>query len=108
MSNHGGRQLDGSIPTARALPEVAEALAGTNTEVYVDGGIRRGEHVLTALALGARAVFVGRPALWALSVGSSAGVTRLLTDLAEELDHTLRLAGHPTPGSLTPDLIVPS
>ena len=102
VSNHGGRQLDGSIPTAQALPEVAEALAGTGTEVYVDGGIRRGEHILTALALGARAVFVGRPALWALTVGSAAGVTRLLTDLATELDHTLRLAGHPTPASLTP------
>jgi 4-hydroxymandelate oxidase len=54
VSNHGGRQLDGSMPTAQALPEVAEALAGTGAEVYVDGGIRRGEHILTALALGAR------------------------------------------------------
>lgn len=107
VSNHGGRQLDGSIPTAQALPEVAEAVAGTGTEVYVDGGIRRGEHVLAALALGARAVFVGRPALWAITVDSSAGVTRLLTDLADELDHTLRLAGHPTPASLTPDLVTP-
>ncbi|WP_427888751.1 alpha-hydroxy acid oxidase [Kribbella sp. GL6] len=105
VSNHGGRQLDGSIPTARALPEVAEAVAGSNVEVYVDGGIRRGEHILTALALGARAVFVGRPALWALTVGSSEGVTRLLTDLADELDHTLRLIGAPTPSALTPDLI---
>ncbi|MFD7158178.1 alpha-hydroxy acid oxidase [Kribbella sp. NPDC059898] len=105
VSNHGGRQLDGSIPTARALPEVAEAVAGSNVEVYVDGGIRRGEHLLTALALGAHAVFVGRPALWALTVGSSTGVTRLLTDLAEELDHTMRLIGAPTPTSLTPDLI---
>ncbi len=105
VSNHGGRQLDGSIPTAQALPEVAEALAGTGTEVYVDGGIRRGEHILAALALGARAVFVGRPALWALTVGSAPGVTRLLTDLATELDHALRLSGHPTPTSLTPDLI---
>jgi len=107
VSNHGGRQLDGSIPTAQALPEVAEALASTGTEVYVDGGIRRGEHILAALALGARAVFVGRPALWALAVGSSPGVTRLLTDLAAELDHTLRLSGHRTPASLTPDLIAP-
>ncbi|MGW6198780.1 alpha-hydroxy acid oxidase [Kribbella sp. NPDC055110] len=105
VSNHGGRQLDGSIPTARALPEVAEAIAGSNLEVYVDGGIRRGEHVLAALALGARAVFVGRPALWALTVGSSEGVTRLLTDLTTELDHTLRLVGVSTPSSLTPDLI---
>ncbi|MBP2349666.1 4-hydroxymandelate oxidase [Kribbella aluminosa] len=105
VSNHGGRQLDGSIPTAQALPEVAEAVAGSNIEVYVDGGIRRGEHVLTALALGARAVFVGRPALWALTVGSADGVTRLLTDLAEELDHTMRLVGVPAPSSLTPDLV---
>ncbi len=105
VSNHGGRQLDGSIPTARALPEVAEAVAGSNLEVYVDGGIRRGEHVLAALALGARAVFVGRPALWSLTVGSSEGVTRLLTDLGTELDHTLRLVGVSTPSSLTPDLV---
>jgi 4-hydroxymandelate oxidase len=105
VSNHGGRQLDGSIPTAQALPEVAEALAGTGTEVYVDGGIRRGEHILAALALGARAVFVGRPALWALTVGGSAGVTRLLTDLGTELDHCLRLVGCPRPADLTPDLI---
>ncbi|WP_134008454.1 alpha-hydroxy acid oxidase [Kribbella sp. VKM Ac-2566] len=105
VSNHGGRQLDGSIATAQALPEVAEAVAGSNLEVYVDGGIRRGEHVLAALALGARAVFVGRPALWALTVGSSDGVTRLLTDLGTELDHTLRLVGVSTPSSLTPDLV---
>ncbi|TCC10821.1 alpha-hydroxy acid oxidase [Kribbella soli] len=105
VSNHGGRQLDGSVPTARALPEVAEAVAGSNLEVYVDGGIRRGEHVLAALTLGARAVFVGRPALWSLAVGSSEGVTRLLTDLGTELDHTLRLVGVSTPSSLTPDLV---
>ena len=105
VSNHGGRQLDASIPTAQALPEVAEAVAGTSTEVYVDGGIRRGEHILAALALGARAVFVGRPALWALTVGSADGVTRLLTDLAAELDHTLRLSGHSSPTGLTPDLV---
>ncbi len=105
VSNHGGRQLDGSIPTAQALPEVSEALAGTGAEVYVDGGIRRGEHILTALALGARAVFVGRPALWALTVGSSAGVTRLITDLGAEVDHCLRLVGCPRPVDLAPDLV---
>ncbi len=105
VSNHGGRQLDGSMPTAQALPEVAEALAGTGAEVYVDGGIRCGEHILTALALGARAVFVGRPALWALTVGSSAGVTRLITDLGAEVDHCLRLVGCPRPVDLAPDLV---
>jgi len=108
VSNHGGRQLDGSVATAQALPEVAEAVAGSSLEVYVDGGIRRGEHILAALALGARAVFVGRPALWALTVGSSGGVTRLLSDLAEELDHTLRLVGVSSPSSLTPDLVTPA
>ena len=105
VSNHGGRQLDGAIPTARALPDVAEALAGTSTEVYVDGGIRRGEHVMTALALGARAVLVGRPALWALTVDGSVGVTRLLTDLGEELEHAMRLTGARTLADLTPDLV---
>jgi 4-hydroxymandelate oxidase len=107
VSNHGGRQLDGSIPTAQALPEVAEALAGTTTEVYVDGGIRRGEHILAALALGARAVFVGRPALWALTVDGQPGVTRLLTDLSAELAHALRLSGVARPADLTPDLVAP-
>ncbi|MFC0628686.1 alpha-hydroxy acid oxidase [Kribbella deserti] len=105
VSNHGGRQLDGAIPTARALPEVAEALAGTTTEVYVDGGLRRGEHVLAALAMGARAVLVGRPALWALSVEGAPGVTRLLNDLGAELDHALRLCGRANPAALTPDLL---
>jgi 4-hydroxymandelate oxidase len=105
VSNHGGRQLDGAIPTARALPEVATALAGSNTEVYVDGGIRRGEHILAALALGARAVLVGRPALWALSVGGAAGVTRLIGELGDELDHAMRLVGSPSVEDLTPDLL---
>ncbi|MEV6285579.1 alpha-hydroxy acid oxidase [Kribbella sp. NPDC051770] len=103
VSNHGGRQLDGAVATAYALPEVVQAVPGT--EVFVDGGIRRGEHVLAALALGARAVFVGRPALWALTVGSSPGVTRLLTDLYDELAHALALAGVPTPAAVTPDLV---
>jgi 4-hydroxymandelate oxidase len=106
VSNHGGRQLDGSIATAHALPEVAEAL-DRRIELYVDGGIRRGEHVLAALAMGARAVFVGRPALWALSVGGSAGVTRMLTDLSGELDHALRIAGCPTIGTISSDLVAP-
>jgi 4-hydroxymandelate oxidase len=105
VSNHGGRQLDGALPTARALPDVAAALAGTSTELYVDGGIRRGEHILAALALGARAVLVGRPALWALTVGGSAGVTRLLTDLGDELEHAMRLAGAARLADLGPDLV---
>jgi 4-hydroxymandelate oxidase len=108
VSNHGGRQLDGAIATAHALPEVVDAVAGTGAEVYVDGGIRRGEHVLAALALGARAVFVGRPALWALSTGGAAGVARLLTELNEEFAHALALIGAPNPGALTSDLVAPT
>ncbi|WP_439145902.1 alpha-hydroxy acid oxidase [Streptomyces coacervatus] len=93
VSNHGGRQLDGLVPTAWALPEVAEAVAGTGTEVYVDGGLRRGTHILAALALGARAVFVGRPVLWALTVAGDGGVARLLDELTGELAEAMRLTG---------------
>ncbi|MGH8792952.1 MAG: alpha-hydroxy acid oxidase [Stackebrandtia sp.] len=105
VSNHGGRQLDASISTAEALPEIAEALAGADAEVYVDGGLRRGEHILAALALGARAVFVGRPVLWALAVEGEEGVRRLFDDLTDELRHAMTLAGTPTLADLTPDLV---
>ena len=91
VSNHGGRQLDGALPTALALPGVAAALAGA--EVFADGGLRTGEDVLTALALGARAVFVGRPVLWALTCGGADGVSDLLTGLTSDLSHAMALAG---------------
>ena len=97
VSNHGGRQLDGSLSTARA---------DTDAEVYVDGGIRRGEHVLSALALGARAVFLGRPVLWALAVDGENGVHRVLFDLTDEFAHALALAGVTSPARLTRDLVV--
>ncbi len=96
VSNHGGRQLDGAVPTAWALPPVAAALAGSGTPAYVDGGIRRGEDVLSALALGARAVLVGRPVLWALACGGADGVTELLTGLTGGLAHAMALAGAAT------------
>jgi 4-hydroxymandelate oxidase len=111
VSNHGGRQLDQAVATADALPEVAEALAGTGAEVYVDGGLRRAEHVLAALALGARAVFLGRPVLWALTAGGPAGkggcegVSELLTGLTDDLVHVMKLAGARDSASLTPDLV---
>ncbi|SHL37569.1 4-hydroxymandelate oxidase [Streptomyces yunnanensis] len=105
VSNHGGRQLDGTIATAGALRPVADALAGTDAEIYVDGGIRKGRHALTALALGATAVFVGRPTLWALTVDGAAGVQRLLTELTAELAHAMALAGTPDIPSLTRDLV---
>ena len=86
------------MPTALALPAVAAALAGADVataggEVLVDGGLRMGEDVLTALALGARAVFLGRPVLWALACDGAAGVRDLLTGITDDLAHVMALAG---------------
>ncbi len=92
VSNHGGRQLDGAVATARALPEVADAVGGA-AEVYVDGGVRTGVDVLRALALGARAVFVGRPVLWCLAVGGANAVAEGLGELSGGLAHAMGLAG---------------
>jgi 4-hydroxymandelate oxidase len=111
VSNHGGRQLDQSITTAEALPGIVEALSGTPAEVYVDGGIRKAEHVLAALSLGAKAVFLGRPVLWALAAGGDvhqggcAGVADLLTGLTADLAHVMAIAGARHVGELTRDLV---
>jgi 4-hydroxymandelate oxidase len=105
VSNHGGRQLDGAVATARALPEVVEAVAGRG-EVYVDGGIRRGVDVLRALALGARAVMIGRPVLWGLTCGGAAGVGAVLGCLEEQLREAAALAGAAAVAEITPDLVV--
>lgn len=105
VSNHGGRQLDGAISTATALREIADAVEG-KAELYVDGGIRRGSDVLKALALGARAVLIGRPYLWGLAVDGQAGVSRVLELLRKELDLSMALAGKPTIASIGRDLIV--
>ena len=92
VSNHGGRQLDGALATADALPEIVSAVAGRG-EVYVDGGIRRGSDVLKALALGARAVMVGCPVLWGLATGGAQGVAGVLDVLRRELLEALALCG---------------
>ncbi|MFO0668884.1 MAG: alpha-hydroxy acid oxidase [Polyangiaceae bacterium] len=92
VSNHGGRQLDLGPATIEALPEVRAAV-GPSAEVYVDGGIRSGTHALIALALGANAVFVGRPIVWALTVGGRDGVRTMLDNLTAELVRAMRLAG---------------
>jgi 4-hydroxymandelate oxidase len=104
VSNHGGRQLDGAIATATALPEVVDAI-GDGAEVYVDGGIRSGTDVLRALALGARAAFVGRPVLWGLAVDGADGVANVLELLREQLWEAAALAGAATLAEITPDLI---
>jgi len=92
VSNHGGRQVDGALPTAEAVGAVAAA-AGENIEVYVDGGIRSGTDVLRALALGARAVLVGRPVLWGLAAAGEAGAAHVLGRLESELHAAARESG---------------
>jgi 4-hydroxymandelate oxidase len=94
VSNHGGRQLDGATATLPALTEVVDAVAGA-CPVLLDGGVRSGTDVFTALALGAAAVLVGRPTMWALAHGGAPGVTELFELLQEELVHTMVLAGRP-------------
>lgn len=99
VSNHGGRQLDRCLATADALPEVVDAVEG-RIPVLVDGGIRRGVDVAIALALGADAVLVGRPALWGLAVGGGAGARQVLELLRTELELTLALCGCASPAEL--------
>jgi 4-hydroxymandelate oxidase len=99
VSNHGGRSLDGVPASIEALPAIAEAV-GNRCEVYMDGGIRRGADVFKALALGARAVFVGRPILWGLAVDGSEGARRVLEILRRELEIAMVLAGRPTLASI--------
>jgi 4-hydroxymandelate oxidase len=107
VSNHGGRQLDRAVATATALGEVADAV-GDAAEVYVDGGIRRGVDVLTGLALGARAVFVGRPALWGLATGGEDGVAEVIGGLTDELVHAATLAGVADVRDVPRDLVTPA
>src|SRR5262249_23614687 len=104
VSNHGGRQLDRAVAPADALRAVVEA-AGSRLEVLAGGGVRRGIDVLIALALGARAVLIGRPALWGLAVGGEQGVRAVLDLLAADVDRAMALAGCRTVDEITPDLI---
>ncbi|MEO8290609.1 MAG: alpha-hydroxy acid oxidase [Gaiellaceae bacterium] len=101
VSNHGGRQLDGVAASLDALPEVVEAVSG-RCLVLFDGGIRRGTDVVTAMALGARAVLVGRPLIWGLAVAGEEGVRRVFELLRAEVALALLLLGCRTPEALTP------
>ncbi len=100
VSNHGGRQLDGVPASIEALEEVAEAIDG-RAEVLLDGGVRRGTDVLKALALGARAVLIGRAMLWALAADGEAGVRHVLELLREEVELGLALLGCSSPADVT-------
>ena len=100
VSNHGGRQLDGVAATVDVVGEVADAVAD-RVEVLMDGGVRRGTDVVTALALGARAVLVGRPAVWGLAAAGERGAAGVLELLRDELELALALCGCPAPGAVS-------
>jgi 4-hydroxymandelate oxidase len=104
VSNHGGRHLDTTVTSADALPEVATAVGG-KAEIYVDGGIRRGTDIVKALALGARAVLVGRPILWGLATHGADGVKVVLQHLHAELVRSMALCGTAKLAEITPDLV---
>jgi 4-hydroxymandelate oxidase len=104
VSNHGGRQLDGAIASIEALPEIVAAV-DDKLEVYLDSGIRRGTDVLKSLALGARAVLIGRPVLWGLAVHGSQGATEILRMLKNELAWAMALSGRPSIRSINRDLV---
>jgi isopentenyl diphosphate isomerase/L-lactate dehydrogenase-like FMN-dependent dehydrogenase len=107
VSNHGGRQLDGAVASLEALPEVVEVV-GDRAEVYLDGGVRRGTDVVMALALGARAVLVGRPAMYGLAFGGDKGVAQVLEILREETENALALLGCRSPAEVTPAHVRPA
>jgi 4-hydroxymandelate oxidase len=104
VSNHGGRQLDTSPATLDVLEEISQAV-GDRLEVLLDGGVRRGTDVVKALALGARAVLLGRPVLWALAWKGEEGVRHALRMLQEEVDLALALCGCSTPADLDRSLV---
>jgi 4-hydroxymandelate oxidase len=106
VSNHGGRHLDTTVTTAAAIGEIAAALSG-KAEVYVDGGIRRGTDILKALALGARAVMIGRPVIWGLTVQGADGVRDVLDHLRAELVRAMQLCGAASLTDVTADLLAP-
>jgi 4-hydroxymandelate oxidase len=107
VSNHGGRQLDTAISGADALGPIADAVAG-RVDVLVDGGIRRGTDIVKALALGARAVLIGRPVTWGLAVGGADGAREVLEIVLEELVNALALVGCPRAADLDASFITPA
>jgi 4-hydroxymandelate oxidase len=104
VSTHGGRRMGSSVSSLAALPEVVAAV-GERSEVYVDSGIRSGSHVLAAVALGARAVFVGRPVMWGLATGGADGAASVLERLTAEFVGALAESGVRDLADVTPDLV---
>jgi 4-hydroxymandelate oxidase len=106
VSNHGGRQLDSAIASIDALSEVVAAV-GNKAEVLVDGGIRRGTDILKALAMGAKAVLLGRPILWGLAVAGEVGVSHVIELLRSELDIAMALSGCADIQDIDRSLVIP-
>ena len=106
VSNHGGRQLDGAISSIQALPGIVDA-GGKDIEVWMDGGIRSGQDVLKAWALGARGTMIGRPFLYGLGAMGEAGVTKCLELIHNELDITMAFTGHRDIQNVTKDILYP-
>jgi len=107
VSNHGGRQVDGAIAALDALPGVVEAV-GVDLPVLLDSGVRSGSDGLKALALGARAVLLGRPVMWGLALDGEDGVAAVLRAFLAELDLALALSGHASLAELGPDALAPA
>ncbi|XP_078584659.1 2-Hydroxyacid oxidase 1-like [Branchiostoma floridae x Branchiostoma japonicum] len=105
VSNHGGRQQDGVPATIDVLPDIVGAVGG-EAEVYLDGGVRTGTDVLKALALGARCVFIGRPALWGLALNGAEGVQQVSQILKDELSLAMARAGCAKISDIEPSLVV--
>lgn len=107
VSNHGGRQLDSAIASLDALPAIVTAVGG-RAEILLDGGVRRGADVIKALALGARAVLIGRPYIWGLAVDGEAGVRRILELLTAEITRDLTLCGRASVEDMDASLVTPA
>ncbi len=106
VSNHGGRQLDGAQSSIRALPAIVEAV-GHQIEVHMDGGIRSGQDVLKAIALGARGTYIGRAFLYGLGAMGGAGVSKALELIHRELDLTMAFCGHTDIGTVYKGILLP-
>ncbi len=102
VSNHGGRQIDGAIGAADALPGVVDAVDG-RVRVLFDSGIRSGSDVFKALALGADAVCIGRPHMYGLALAGAAGAADVVANIVAEFDLVMALAGHCSPDSIDRD-----
>ena len=106
VSNHGGRQLDGALSSIASLPAIVDAV-GDRIEVHMDGGVRSGQDVLKAVALGARGTYIGRSFLYGLGAMGEAGVTKALEIIARELDLTMAFCGRRNLAEVGPDILVP-